>query len=73
MKVLKRVPWSLVYTCSGCKSELEIEASDVMYGSFGCYDDSETRYYVKCVVCGDSKFIDAKGIPTDIKNNAKKG
>lgn len=72
MKVIKRVPWSLKYTCTGCKSELEIEPSDVLVGRFGCFDDYETRYYVKCTVCGTEKYLNEKNVPTNVLRDARK-
>ena len=52
MKVLNRVEWTHEHKCSGCKSDIVIEASDVRFGSFGSFDDFESEFYVDCTVCG---------------------
>ena len=72
MKILKRVSWKHVFTCTGCKSELEAEPSDVRVGRFGCYDEFETKYYVKCAVCKEVHFLKDGKVPTDIQNGAKR-
>ena len=76
MKVLKRVPWSYKFTCSGCKSELEAEPWDVRVDEFGgCGyggERGDTEFYVTCVVCGDDHIIKRKHVPTDVQNGAKR-
>lgn len=75
MKVLKRQPWSLVVDCPSCKSQLEIEASDVIKGYYSCMGETDMVYYVVCMVCnGDIDFGDyykAKQIPKHIKDSAR--
>lgn len=71
MKVLKRVPWSYVFTCKGCKSELECEAGDVSYRRWAYFDESGSDYYVSCAVCGDSHKLDYSKLPSDIRKGAE--
>ncbi len=53
MRIIKRVPWVFAFVCTGCKSELECEASDVKYGVSGM--DAEGGYFCECAVCGQQK------------------
>lgn len=70
MKIIKRVPWGLKFTCIGCKSELECEADDVKYGVSGL--DAEGGYYCDCPVCGQQKNLGwGKGVPNAILNKAR--
>lgn len=69
MKIIKRVPWGLKFTCSGCKSELECEAEDVKYGVSGM--DADGGYYCDCAVCGQQKDLGyGRNIPSSILNKA---
>lgn len=48
MKVIKEVPWEHPFTCTGCKSELIAEASDVRYTNF----EDGNYHYAECPSCG---------------------
>jgi hypothetical protein len=76
MKVVKaRPPWKHKFTCKGCQTELEAEASDVRIGTFNaCYyagDNGEQKYYVKCSVCGTDHIVPDSRVPQDVANGAK--
>ncbi len=82
MKIIERMEWVHVFTCSGCKSRLEAEPGDVKCGSFGgsyC-ENGDEGFYVDCAVCGtelrlwgsgDGKAKDPVFVPEDIKNRAR--
>ena len=67
MKVIKigKVTWSRKITCASCKSQLEVDFSDVKvrevtssytddYGSIRWKTDEYRRdYYVRCLVCNN--------------------
>lgn len=72
MKVLKRVPWSYVFTCEGCKSELEAEPVDVDFSRMGSFDEFEDTYTVKCEVCRRGHKLDEDIISDEVKNAARK-
>ena len=77
MKVLKRAsPWTHKFTCKGCHSELEAEASDVKVGEFGgvayAGESGETKYYVICIVCRTNHILKDKQVPQDVANGAKR-
>jgi hypothetical protein len=65
MKILKQGKWTHVFTCGGCKSELEAESDDVTYDVVGSFDDYTGRFQVKCPVCGDLRVLTTGHIPAE--------
>ena len=51
MKILKRVDITYKFTCEKCTSELEAEASDLMYRYVELRDSGSSKYYFECAVC----------------------
>ena len=81
MKVIKKTDvsgWAYKHTCSGCDSELEIEAKDVHHR----YIDGDPRepgydsYSASCCVCDCSISIPSSKIPkllqVEIQNRTKR-
>ncbi len=81
MKVLKKADvsnWSYKHTCSGCDSELQIEAADISYR----YYDGDMRepgydsYSTNCCVCSASINVPGNKIPkllqVEIKNRTNR-
>lgn len=61
MKVLKRVEKTHKFTCTNCQSELEAEASDLMFRSWESGDYDRSEYYFVCEVCKEEhKLKDEK-------------
>jgi len=69
MKVLKEVPWTHKFTCDGCGSELEAEATDVYWSRMGTYDECETRHFVACPTCETLCYL--RDLPPKVVRHAK--
>jgi len=73
MKVLNKQDWKLAKVCADCKSELEIEAGDIVYYAGSDYPIFRNPvYYCKCGACGqDIDFSEfTKDIPKYVKDMA---
>ena len=74
MKVLKKKPWSWVFTCKGCGSKLEAEMGDVRVGYFGgsyC-ENGDKEYYVSCPECGETEFVPERKLSPAVSEAADK-
>lgn len=70
MKIIKRVelvPWSVKVKCSSCKSNLEVEAGDLIIVNVGCPrdpSDMDPRAFFTCPVCNSQdNSLRRKDIP----------
>ncbi len=72
MKVLEGpAQWTMQVTCRQrhCGTKLEIEATDVKWGSFGVNwggDSPELGFYVECPSCAHPIRIDESDIPRTV-------
>lgn len=69
MKILSEVPWTLKVQCKECKSQLEVEASDVRAVEWESGDCDHTSLYAKCPVCYGELDLDGK-VPPGIRDKA---
>jgi hypothetical protein len=81
MKVIKKVDvsdWTYKHTCSGCDSELEVEAKDICHQHYDgdVREPGYDKYSANCVVCSCSISIPAIKIPkllqVEIQNRTKR-
>jgi transcription elongation factor Elf1 len=76
MKIIKKADaskWSHKFTCGNCASELEAEASDVIYNYYaGDYrDPSYETFSLKCVICNHALTLKTSELPKIIQIEAK--
>ena len=59
MAVLLKEPPPRTATCQQCGCEFSYTFAEVKSGSFGCFDDFETKWYVICPyrACGIKTFV----------------
>lgn len=81
MKVIKKEDvsnWGYKHTCSGCDSELLIEAKDVRHQRFDGdpREPGYDKYTAECVVCSQPIIIPESKIPkilrVEIQNRTKR-
>ena len=70
MKILAEVPWTLKVTCKECKSELEVEASDVRALEWESGDCDHTSYTAKCAVCKSDIELPFSKLATGVREEA---
>jgi hypothetical protein len=70
VKVLEEKPWTLKVTCKECKSELEVEASDVRALEWESGDCDHTSYTTKCAVCKSSIDLKFHDIAPGVREEA---
>lgn len=81
MQVINTPEWKHEAVCTGCRSELLIEAADVKYGQFGggyC-ESGDATWFARCCVCEEPIFLFGHGemkeykvwIPKQIMDKAR--
>jgi hypothetical protein len=68
MKIISQ-PGYWQFTCRVCKTELEIEPTDVLYGVFA---DRERVWYVDCPVCGEKRPVPRELLSDKIREDAER-
>jgi hypothetical protein len=77
MKIIKKADasqWSYKFSCGSCYSELEAEASDIVYKNFpGDYRESGYETFsLTCPVCNQSHSLRKDNLPKIVQLEAKK-